>query len=63
MLKTNRALAKRLRFTRSGKIKRPRANKGHLLEHKSRSRKRHLKHSAYISADDMKKIRRLLPYG
>lgn len=63
MLKTNRSAAKRFRMTKRGKIKRPRANKGHLLGHKTRSRKRHLRHAALVSGADLKKVRRLLPYG
>ena len=63
MLKTNRSAAKRLRLTKKGKIKRARAYKGHLLGHKSRKRKRHLRHAALISKHDTKQMRRLLPYG
>jgi len=63
MLKTNRSLAKRVRFTGKGKIKRPRAYKGHLLGHKSKKRKRHLRHSALVAKVDMRKIKRMLPYG
>ena len=63
MLKTNRSVAKRFRMTKKGKIKRPRAYKGHLLGHKSRRRKRHLRRGALVSGVDAKIIRRLLPYG
>lgn len=63
MLKTNKSVAKRMRFTGGKKIKRTRANKGHLLIHKSRKRKRHLKKASYVSKSDYRKIRRMLPYG
>ncbi len=63
MLKTNRAVRKRARFTASGKIKRTRANKGHILTKKSRKRKRRLRHAALVSRADLKKARRFLPYG
>jgi len=63
MLKTNRSAAKRFRVTGKGKIKRPRAYTGHLLSHKSKKRKRHLRRIALVNARDLKKIRRLLPYG
>jgi len=63
MLKTNRSVAKRFRITGRGKIKRPRAYKGHLLSCKSKKRKRHLRRIALVSAKDIKQIRRLLPYG
>jgi len=63
MLKTNRSVKKRVRFTKSGRIKRTRANKGHILTKKSRKRKRHLRKAALVSRADHKRSRRLLPYG
>jgi large subunit ribosomal protein L35 len=63
MLKTNRSVAKRFKFTGKGKIKRPRAYKGHLLGHKNKKRKRHLRRSALVAGVDMKRIKRMLPYG
>lgn len=63
MLKTNRSVAKRFKFTGKGKIKRSRAYKGHLLGKKNKKRKRHLRHSTLVDRRDMKIIRRLLPYG
>ena len=62
-LKTNRSLAKRLRFTKTGKLKKRKANRGHILGKKSRKRKRKLRQSSYLSKGDAKKLRRLLPYG
>jgi len=62
-LKTNKAVAKRFRRTASGKYKRSRAGKGHLLTHKTRKRKRGLRHTAMTDKTDMKKIRRMLPNG
>lgn len=63
MLKTNRSVAKRFKFTGKRKIKRMRAYKGHLLGHKNKKRKRHLRHATLVSPRDYKQIRRLLPYG
>lgn len=63
MLKTNRAVRKRVRLTKKGKIKRTRANKGHILTKKSRKRKRHLRKAALVSRADYRRSRRLLPYG
>jgi len=63
MLKTNRAVRKRIRFTKKGKIKRTRANKGHILTKKSRKRKRRLRHAALVSRADRARARRYLPYG
>jgi len=62
-IKTNRSVAKRFKITGKGKIKRPRAFKGHILGKKKRKRKMHLRHRAYVSKVDEQKIRRLLPYG
>jgi len=62
-LKTKKALAKRIRLTKKGKIKRSRAYKSHILSKKTRKRKRRLKQAGFISADDRAMIRRLLPYG
>lgn len=63
MLKTKKSVAKRVRFTSKGKIKRTRAYKGHLLTKKSRRRKRGLRKLALTSKSDYKRTRRLLPYG
>ena len=63
MLKTKKSVAKRMRWTANRKIKRTRAFKGHLLTHKSRSRKRGLKKAALVDKADFQKIRRMLPYG
>jgi len=62
-LKTNRGAAKRLRFTKTGKIKKRKAGRGHVLGKKTRKRKRHLRKSDYLSKVEEKRIRRLLPYG
>ena len=63
MLKTNKSVAKRIRRTGSGKLKRTRANKGHLLTHKTHKRKRHLRKAALVDKADVARIRRMLPYG
>ena len=55
-LKTNRAIAKRLRLTGSGKLKRAQANKGHILTKKSAKRKIQLRKKAYVSATIHKKM-------
>jgi large subunit ribosomal protein L35 len=63
MLKTNRSAAKRFKRTASGKFKRTRAYKGHLLTKKSRNRKRALRKAALVDKTEVAKIRRMLPYG
>lgn len=62
-LKTNRAAAKRFKITKSGKLKKRSARRGHLLGKMSRKAKRKLRQSSYLSPSDAKKIRRMLPYG
>ncbi|MDP2652432.1 MAG: 50S ribosomal protein L35 [Candidatus Omnitrophota bacterium] len=62
-LKTNRSAAKRFKITKKGKIKYRKAGRRHILGKKTRKRKRQLRHSAYVSKTDVKRLRRLLPYG
>jgi large subunit ribosomal protein L35 len=59
-MKTNRGAAKRLRKTASGKIKRMRANKSHILTKKAQKRKRRLRTATLVSKSDEKRMRRLL---
>ena len=62
-LKTNKSAAKRFKITKSGKIKKRSAKRGHILGKMARKTKRKLRQSSYVSDVDAKKIRRLLPYG
>ena len=62
-MKTHRGAAKRLKMTGSGKIKRNKANKSHILTKKSTKRKRRLRHSDLVSKADEKRVRRMLPYS
>ena len=62
-LKTNRSVAKRIRKTKSGKFKKMRAGKRHLLKDKSSKRKRHLRKGDFVTANFNQQIRRLLPYA
>ena len=62
-LKTNRALYKRLRFTKTGKLKKRSAGRSHVLGKKTRKRKRQLRKNSYLSKVDAKKLRGLLPYA
>ncbi len=59
-MKTNRGAAKRLRKTGSGKIRRMRANKSHILTKKAQKRKRRLRTATLVSKADEKRVRRLL---
>jgi large subunit ribosomal protein L35 len=61
-IKTNRGAAKRFRITGSGKIKRNKGFKSHLLSGKGKKRKRRLRHAATVSASESRNIRKLIPY-
>jgi len=62
-LKTNKSAAKRFKVTKTGKLKKRSAMRGHILGKMTRKAKRKLRQSSYVSDVDAKKIRRLLPYG
>lgn len=62
-MKTNRGAAKRLKRTASGKLKRRKAYKSHILTKKSQKRKRHLRKPGLVNKADEKRMNRLLPYG
>lgn len=59
-MKTHRGAAKRLKKTASGKLKRKRANKSHILTKKSPKRKRNLRETTLVDKTDEKRIGRLL---
>ena len=61
-MKSKRAAAKRFKATASGKIKRRKGWKSHLLEWKSPKRRRSLRKGTLVSPADTKRIRKLLPY-
>jgi len=62
-IKTKRAAAKRFSIKKSGKIKRGKANKRHILTKKSRSRKNRLKKGGYVDASNVGLVLRSLPNG
>ena len=61
-MKTNRAAAKRFKKTGTGKVKRYKAYKSHILTKKTRKRKRGLRQSTLASTADMNRIGIMLPY-
>lgn len=61
-IKTNRAAAKRFRVTGTGKIKRNKGFKRHILSSKGKKRKRHLRKATLVAAVEARNIRRLIPY-
>lgn len=58
--KTHSGAKKRFRITGTGKVMREQANKRHLLEHKSSTRKRRLSDDVAVSEADTPKIKKLL---
>jgi large subunit ribosomal protein L35 len=62
-MKTHRGAAKRLKSTGTGRLKRNKANKSHILTKKTTKRKRGLRKPALVSKPDEKRLKRLLPYG
>ena len=58
-MKTHRGAAKRFRRTGTGKLRRRRANKSHILEKKSPKRKRQLRAPADVSPSDARTLRNL----
>ena len=61
-MKTHRSAAKRYKVTASGKIMKRQAGIGHLLQHKSSSRKRRIFKMISISDSHFKLISKELPY-
>jgi large subunit ribosomal protein L35 len=61
-LKTHSGAKKRFKVTATGKIKRGKAYKSHLLTGKSAKRTRGLRTSTLVSKGDYDKMKRLLPY-
>jgi large subunit ribosomal protein L35 len=61
-LKTHRGAAKRFKITGTGKVKRSRANKSHILTGKPAKRTRKLRTSTVVAKSDQDNIKRLLPY-
>ena len=61
-IKTSRAAAKRNKKTGTGKLKRNKAYKSHILTKKSPKTKMNLRKSAIVSDGDAKRIAQLLPY-
>jgi large subunit ribosomal protein L35 len=62
-MKTNRSAAKRFKITGSGKVKRMRAFKSHILTKKTQKRKRRLRKSDLCAPGDARRIKRMLQGG
>ncbi len=61
-IKTSRSAAKRFKVTGTGKLKRNKAYKSHILTKKSPKRKRNLRKSAITDSTNVKNMKKILPY-
>ena len=61
-IKTHRGAAMRFGVTKSGKVKRAKAFRSHILNKKSTKRKRHLRKGGYLSAANEATIKNMMPY-
>jgi large subunit ribosomal protein L35 len=59
-IKTRKAFAKRIRVTKTGKLMRKTAWQSHLLEHKSKKRKRNYENEQPVAKADRREVRRAL---
>ena len=60
-MKTHRGATKRFKITGSGKVKRYKANKSHILTKKSPKRKRRLRRPSLVATrGEVKNVKRLL---
>ncbi len=59
-IKTKKALKSRFKVTKTGKLKRTKPGKRHILTKKSRKRKRHLKNKALVAKTQAKTYSKLM---
>ena len=59
-MKSNRGAAKTFKKTASGKIKRYKAFKSHILTKKSTKRKRHLRQATLVAKSEEKRVRTMI---
>ena len=61
-MKSHRGAMKRLHVTGSGKVKRNKAYKSHILTKKTTKRKRNLRKATMTDATNVKNMKKILPY-
>ena len=61
-MKTSKSAAKRFKVTGTGKLKRAKAYKSHILTKKTTKRKRNLRKSTTVHATNVKNMKKILPY-
>lgn len=61
-LKTKKSAAKRFKVTGTGKLKRFKAYKSHILTKKSSKTKRNLRKATLVDESNVKSMKKILPY-
>ncbi len=61
-MKTSKSAAKRFKVTGTGKLKRNKAYKRHILTKKTTKNKRNLRKSTITDATNVKTMKKILPY-
>ena len=61
-MKTSRAAAKRFKVTGTGKLKRNKASKRHILTKKTTKTKRNLRKATMTDETNVKNMKKILPY-
>ena len=61
-IKTHSGAKKRFKLSKNGKVIRAHANKSHILNKKTRKRKRVLRQTAVTDKTNVAQIKRLIPY-
>ena len=61
-MKTSRAAAKRFKVTGTGKLKRNKAYRRHILTKKSTKMKTQLRQAGIVDATNVKNMKKILPY-
>ena len=61
-IKTHSGAKKRFSLTGTGRVKRAKAYKSHILNKKTTKRKRNLRKGTYIADCEAKNVKKLIPY-
>ena len=61
-IKTHSGAKKRFKLTKNGKVIRAHANKSHILNKKTRKRKRGLRQTCVADKTNVAQVKRLIPY-
>ena len=62
-MKTKKAAAKRFKVTGTGKLKRNKANKSHILTKPTTKRKRNLRKATLVDDTNVKTMKKIMPYS